>query len=85
MGNFAKFEHDKVYVPIRTNRDLEKFGEWQERYLNDIHLHVHIVPYTDDLLVMGNGRHNMRRVASQIGSVLASSYNEKPLRREKKI
>ena len=85
MGNFAKFEHDKVYVPIRTNSDLKKFGEWHERYLNDIHLHVHVVPYTDDLLVMGNNRHNMRRVASQIGSVLASSYNGKPLRREKKI
>lgn len=86
MGNFAKFEHDKIYVHIRTDHDLERFLEWHEKnYLDDNYLHVYVVPYTNDLLVMGNGHHNMRRISSQIGSVLASSYHGKPLRREKEI
>lgn len=86
MGKLVKLGMNSIYVPILIGGYLRALDEWYTRYhQDDVHLHIDFVPYTDGLLITGNGSHNMRRMASQIGSILSQERYKESLKRREKI
>ena len=93
MGNLVKIIGRDIYIHVRKKEESHAFELWYLKEVSDnpnfdnyFTIDCHLRDYPNIWRVRGSIPYNVRRMASQIGSVLAyNSNNNKPLRVEKKI